>query len=297
MGMLFRSIVIIFVFISFCAWAEVRSFHTEKIEQITGIKGTWYPEVEVFKISIPRTDITLTIDQWKFPPYMGFAPWISFQKIPDGILAMGDFPLFQDEVNPVMSVALDEGLLVTALHNHFFYDNPRVFFMHIEAQGSVEKVSQAIAKMFDVVKKIRTKHPQVATSFGGMHIPEKSTLSPMEIENIFHLQTDSKDGMVKVSQEKKIHMGKEIVGMPMGANSAAAFAGTSENAVVDGDIAVFENQLQDVLKTFRTNDIYVIAIHNHMINENPRLLFVHFWGKGPVSSLAKTIKHVFDIVQ
>ncbi|MFC2049375.1 DUF1259 domain-containing protein [Chlamydiota bacterium] len=277
----------------FCrAFAQERNIDTAKIEQITQIKGTWNAEEEVFKISLPRTDVKVTIDGWEAPPFMGLTSWVAFKKSEDNLLAMGDLVLFEDEVNPVMSVALQNGLSITALHNHFFYDHPRVFFMHIEGFSDVEKLSSAIAKSFDEVKKIRSQTLDIPTSFGGPQLPPKSTISQKMIEDILQIKGQSQDGMVKVTVGRTTKT-EETVGKEMGVNSWAAFAGTDENAVVDGDIAVLEDELENVLMALRKANINIVAIHNHMIHENPRVLFLHYWGKGPVKTLAESIKLAF----
>src|SRR5262249_36107152 len=148
-----------------CGTAFSQNFDTKKIEQITHIPDVWNVEEEVFKISIPRKDVKVVIDGWEIPPFMGLTSWVAFKKSGDDLLAMGDLVLFEDEVNPVMSIALQNGISVTGLHNHFFYDNPRVYFMHIEGLADLTTLSSAIAQAFDEVKKIRSLNPIVPTSF------------------------------------------------------------------------------------------------------------------------------------
>src|SRR5258706_1516721 len=151
---------------------------TAKIEQITGMKGSYNAKENVFKVSTPRADVPVVVDGWKMPPFMGLGPWAAFTPHKSGAMVMGDMVLFQDEVNPAMSAALDAGLEVTALHNHFFFDEPKVYFMHIGGHGPVDKLAAGVRAVFDKVKEVRSKNPQPATAFPGDRIPEKSSITP-----------------------------------------------------------------------------------------------------------------------
>src|SRR3989441_4824626 len=128
---------------------------TAKIDQITGLKGKMNEKEGVYKVTFPRDDVKVVVDGWIMPPFMGLGTWAAFTETKNGAMVMGDTVLFEDEVNAVMSAVLDNGLSVTALHNHFFFDQPKVFFMHIEGEGSVDDLARAVKKMYDVVKAIR----------------------------------------------------------------------------------------------------------------------------------------------
>src|SRR5688500_14620743 len=150
---------------------------TNRIEQITGLKGTWNAEEGVFKVSQPRTDVSVNVDEWKMPPFMGLTSWAAF--LPgkkEDAMVMGDLVLFEDEVNPVMSAAFENGLEVTALHNHFFYASPQVYFMHIGGEGTVEKLANGVMAALAKLKEIRTANPQPVKSFGG-RIPERNAIT------------------------------------------------------------------------------------------------------------------------
>src|SRR6266700_2808239 len=151
---------------------------TNQIEQLTGLKGTMNKEEGVFKVSAPRNDVKVAVDGWTMPPFMGLASWAAFSESKmGGVMVMGDTVLFQDEVNPVMSAALDSGLSVTALHNHFFYDEPKVYFMHLGGEGSAEKLSTAVRKVWDKIKEIRAANPQPTTTFGDPPLPGQSSIT------------------------------------------------------------------------------------------------------------------------
>jgi rhodanese-related sulfurtransferase len=264
---------------------------TNQIEQVTGLKGTWNAEEGVFKVSSPRTDVSVKVDEWKMPPFMGLTSWTAFLagKKAD-TMVMGDLVLFEDEVNPVMSAALDNGLEVTALHNHFFFENPKVYFMHIGGEGTVEKLAGGVKSALAKVKEVRAANPEPRRTFGA-GIPENNAISAAPLGELFTAKPQVKDGMAKFifGRVAKMDCGCDV-GKEMGVNTWASFGGTDDNAVVDGDFAARENELQAVLKKLRSGGINVVAIHHHMVGESPRYIFLHYWGRGKAVDLATTIK-------
>src|SRR3954470_5285208 len=154
--------------ILFTSCAFSADLDTKTIEQITGLTGKMNVEEGVFKVSSPRSDVKVSVDKWQMPPFMGLTSWAAFKAgMKEQSMVMGDLVLFQDEVNPVMSAALENGLQVTALHNHFFYDNPKVYFMHIGGEGKTELLANGVKSSLDMVKKIRSEQPEPANAFGG----------------------------------------------------------------------------------------------------------------------------------
>jgi hypothetical protein len=274
-----------------CGSAKAQKLDTAKIEQIVGLKGAFNTDEGVFKVSLSRNDVKISVDGWTMPPFMGLASWAAFTQGKMGdTMVMGDTVLFQDEVNPVMSVALDNGLSVTALHNHFFYDEPKVYFMHIGGEGSVDKLATAVRKVWDKAKEIRAVNPQPTTTFGGAALPAPNSITGKTIEEVLGTQGQATNGMFKVVIGRTAKMMGTDVGKEMGVNTWAAFAGADNNAVVDGDFAVLEAELQPVLKSLRHDGINIVAIHSHMTQENPRILFLHYWGRGKAADLAKALK-------
>lgn len=282
---------------SFVAAAEFR-LSTAKIEEAAGAKGTLNSEEGVFKVTYPRTDVKITVDGTTLPPFMGLTSWAAFMSgESDQAMVMGDFVLLQDEVNPAMSVALEGGLSVTALHNHFFYDEPKVYFMHIGGEGDAVKLAAAVKGIQDTVKAIRAATPTVAKGFGGRPLPQKSGITVAPLEKLLG-KGQSKDGMFKVVIGRTTHMACGCtVGGEMGVNTWAAFYGTDEHALVDGDFAVFEGELQGVLKSLRKSGINIVAIHNHMETDKPRVFFLHYWGIGPSGELAKALQSALKLTK
>ncbi len=267
-----------------------------KIEQLTGLKGALNEAEGVFKVSQPRGDVKVSVDGWQMPPFMGLTSWAAFTEGKEkDAMVMGDLVLFQDEVNAVMSTAFANGLDVTALHNHFFYDEPKVYFMHIGGEGTVEQLAKGVRAAFDKVKEIRAAKPELSRSFGRPFAPAENAISGERAEAVLGTKGQAKDGMFKVviGRKAKMECGCEA-GKDMGVNTWAAFAGTNDDAIVDGDFVVLESELQAVLESLRKDGINIVAIHHHMTGEQPRYLFLHYWGRGSVSELAQAVKNALD---
>jgi hypothetical protein len=266
------------------------SLDTAEIDQLTGLKGKFNEKEGVYKVTFARNDMKIVVDGWTMPPFMGLGTWAAFTPTKDGAMVMGDTVLFEDEVNTAMSAALDNGLNVTALHNHFFFDHPKVFFMHIEGEGAIDKLAAAVRKVYDAAKQIRGASPNPKDSFGAARLPEKSSITAAPLNEIFGAQGESKGGMLKFTFGRPAKMHGTNIGKEMGVNTWAAFAGSDDNAIVDGDFAVTEDELQPVLKSLLKDKINIVAIHQHMTHEEPRIMFFHYWGRGRAKDLANAVK-------
>jgi hypothetical protein len=266
---------------------------TASIESIIGLAGTFNKAENVFKVSKPRTDVKPTVDRWTLPPFMGITSYAAFMPIAGGTMVMGDTVLLEDEVNPAMSAALDGGLEVTALHNHFFFDQPKIYFMHIGGMGDTTRMATAVKAVYDRIAQVRAARPSLSSAFPG-DIASTSSISAGPIEEVFGVKAQSSNGMVKVVLGRKATMHGIEIGNEMGVNTWAAFAGSDQQAVVDGDFAMLEGELQTVLKTLRSQGINIVAIHQHMTQETPRYVFLHYWGKGRAVDLARAVKKALD---
>jgi hypothetical protein len=269
---------------------------TAKIDQVTGLKGKLNEKEGVYKVTFPRNDVKVVVDEWAMPPFMGLGTWAAFTPTKDGAMVMGDTVLFEDEVNAAMSAALDNGLNVTALHNHFFFDHPKVYFMHIEGEGAVDRLAGAVRKVYDATKQIRAVNSNPKDSSGAAQLPEKSSITAGPLNEIFGAQGESKDGMVKFTFGRPATMHGVKIDNTMGVNTWVAFAGSDDNAVVDGDFAVTEDELQPTARSLLKEKINIVAIHQHMTHEQPRIMFFHYWGRGHAKDLAQAIKGAFLVV-
>lgn len=273
--------------------AFAADLNTARIDELTGLKGKMNEKEGVYKVTFPRNDVKIIVDGWTMPPFMGLGTWAAFTATENGVMVMGDTVLFEDEVNAAMSAAIDNGLNVTALHNHFFFDHPKVFFMHIEGEGSVDQLAGGVRKVYDKIKEVRASTAQPKDSFGAKSLPEKNSIAAAPLNEVFGTQGESKDGMVKFTFGRPATMHGANIGKDMGVNTWAAFAGSDDNAIVDGDFAVTEDELQPVLKSLLKDKINIVAIHQHMTHEEPRIIFFHYWGRGRAKDLANAIKGGF----
>ena len=263
----------------------------QRIGAAAGTKATM--KDGVVRIEWPRDDVPFKVDRMSLRPFAGLGSWAAFIAAPHGAMMMGDTVVFEDEVTPAMDAALASGLEVTALHNHFFYDAPKVFFMHIGGQAEPEKLAAAVKSVWDAIKKVRSNHSTPATDFGGA-TPQEGKIDAGAIEKALGTQSLTKDGVVKVSIGRDGMMHQVKVSGTMGLNTWAAFSGSDNLAAVDGDFIMTAGEVQAVLRSLRKSGIHIVALHNHMIGEQPAFFFLHFWGKGPSQELANGIKAALD---
>ncbi|UFS70962.1 DUF1259 domain-containing protein [Geomonas sp. RF6] len=286
--MLARSMTIMtcaLVMFSATAYAQGGLPDTVVIDQMTGMKGKANEQEGVYKVTAPRSDLKVTVAGTKVTPPMGLTSWAAFKKVGNSTMVMGDIVLQEDQIDPVMDAALKSGLQVTGLHNHFIYDDPRIMFMHIGGTGKDADLASAVGKVFNAVKETSG-----GTTKAGADIdPASSNLTTSKLEAILG-KGEYKDGVFKVTIGRTTKMHGHDAGKEMGVNTWAAFAGSDSKAVVDGDFAMLESELQPVLKALRGAGISIVAIHNHMTLEQPRIMFLHFWGVGKAEMLANGVK-------
>lgn len=285
------SMFAILAAVSAAATSEDSPFDKAKIEELTGARGSSNEKEKVFRVSVPRTDLSVTAAGVRLTPPMGLTSWAAFKKAGQQRVVMGDMVLLEDQVNAVISVALENGLEVTALHNHFFWDSPKVMFMHIGGMGDEAQLAAAVGRVFTKIRE---------TSGGKGEVPRadidptKSTLDPSKIDSVLGIRGEFSNGVHRLSVGRETHMHGEAMGNAMGVNTWAAFAGTDDTAVVDGDFAMLESELQTVLKALRGAGIHIVAIHHHMSGEEPRVLFLHYWGVGRAEDLARGLRAALD---
>jgi Domain of Unknown Function (DUF1259) len=271
--------------------AGERALDTATIERLSGVRGELSEKEGVFKVSVPRSDLDVSVAGVKMTPPLGLTSWAAFQKAGDQVMVMGDMVVLEDQVNPVMSAALESGLEVTALHNHFLWDVPKVMFMHIGGMGDEAQLAGAVGKVFTKIKDTsggKGEVPRIELS------PAQTSLDPKPIEDTLGVKGQLASGVYKVSIGRTTKMHGHEVGNAMGVNTWAAFAGSDAQAVVDGDFVMLEPELQPVLKALRGAGIHIVAIHHHMVEESPRTVFLHYWGVGPTRVLATGLKAALD---
>jgi hypothetical protein len=291
--------LISFVF-AFAIWAVTPVAHAQDVPndyqqvlKIVGKSGDY--KANVLKVNVPRIDIHVTIADLAVPTPFGFGGWFAMSKGDRGDdVMMGDLVLLQEEVNPVMSALLGNGLEVTALHNHFFWENPRIYYMHIHGHGKAADLAQRIKPALDLIGKSAPSQSPTKAPAGAS---AKSTLDTPQIAKIIGHDGEQNGAVYKITIGRDDLMLKEmgaVINARMGLNSWAAFYGSNENAVVAGDVAMLENEVTPSLKALRTHGLDVVAIHHHMIGSQPVVIFLHYWGRGPADKLATGFKAALD---
>ena len=243
----------------------------------------------VLKVNIPRSDLKVSVDGVATPTPFGFGGWVAFTKGSGGMdVMMGDLVLTESEVNPVMSALLDNGLDVSALHNHFFFDSPRIFYMHVHGHGATADLARRVQPAIALIGKTP---PASTAASAGRAIDGK--LDTAALSGIIGAPGDQNGAVYTITIGRSDFTLKEMgatINARMGLNTWAAFYGNDQDAVVAGDVAMLAAEVTPVLKALRSHGIDVVAIHHHMTGTNPVVYFLHYWGKGPARTLATGVK-------
>jgi len=256
------------------------------IEELTGIKGKYNDKTGVFRITSPRKDLVATANGVKVTPALAMTSWVAFKQAKKGTELMGDMVLTDDQVIPVIKTALDNGLKVTALDNRHSLDSPKVMFLHIEATGTLHELASAVNKVLQEVNNKTKTVPAPAAEID----PAKSTLDGKKIDDILYRKGTMTDGVYKITKASTTKVRGQEIESDMGVTSWAAFAGSDDNAVLMGDFAMKESDVQNVLKSLLKSKIYVVGIHNRMFEEDPKIVYVQYRGVGPAKDLALGLK-------
>jgi hypothetical protein len=287
--MLFLFVGVCLTFSSEPAFAQDVTGDYQEVLKSLDRKGDF--KAGVLKVNIPRNDLKMTIQGFSTPTPFGFGGWIALTKATDGSdVMMGDLVLLQEEVNPVLSALLDNGIDVTALHNHFFWDDPHVFYMHVHGMGKAADLARRVKPGLDLIGHV-TPAAIAPASSGG------TALDTAKLAKIAGHDGEQSGAVYKIT------VGRDDLGMKehgatinarMGLNTWAAFVGTQEDAAIAGDVAMLEDEVTPVLKALRKNGIDVVAIHHHMTGDRPVVIFLHYWGRGPAEKLATAFKAALD---
>jgi hypothetical protein len=261
-----------------------------RLEELLGRKGV--AQAGEFKASVPHSELGVKVDGFSIVPDMGVTSWVAFAPHGAQAMAMGDLVLLEDEVKAVQRAALAEGLSVTALHNHFLRDAPKVMYMHVGGMGDPEKLARSLRRVLDRQRELREA--------------KKLPLGPAAVESSFDLQ--AVDAILGHGGKMKNGVYKVVIGRPdvslkdagapvsafLGFNTWMAFQGTRERAAVAGDFAMLAGEVESVIRELVGHGIEVAAIHNHMTAEEPRIFFLHFWGVGTPTDLARGLRAALD---
>lgn len=269
---------------------ERKKLDMAKIESVLGMKGT--EKEGEYKVTVPQNDLNVVVDDFRIIPPMGLGSWAAFTPTADGAMIMGDIVVTETDLKPVQQEVIRQGLTVTAIHNHFVRDKPHVMYMHIGGMGTEEKLAQAVKAVFEKVKEVRGKNPA-----DGSKEQVQNTLDTLYLNELLESKGEMSRGVFKhtigrADVDLKDH--DASVSSFAGFNTWAAWQGTPEQAAVAGDFAMLEDEVAPVIKALVENGIEVVAVHNHMVHEEPRIFFLHYWGVGPVEKLAKGLRAALD---
>ena len=249
-------------------------------------------KANVLKVNIPRSDLHVSISGQATPTPFGFGGWIAMTKGDGGMeVLMGDLVLTQEEVNPVLSALLDHGIEVTALHNHFFFDEPRMSFMHVHAHGNAMALARDIKPALDLIPK-----PPVSPSAPAAAAPAFNLAA---LDKIVGQKGEALGPVYKFTLGRDDLNLKEhgaAINARMGLNSWAAFAGNESDAQIAGDMAMRESEVNPVLKALRAHKLNVVAIHHHMLGTQLPVIFLHYWGRGTSVDLATGFRAALDVL-
>lgn len=252
----------------------------------------------VLKVNIPRNDLRVTIGGRPAPTPFGFGGWIALTKGNGGAeVLMGDLVLTEDEVNPVMSALLENGLDVTALHNHFSSEQPRVFYMHVHGMGTAQELSRRLKPALDLVDQAARRTSPPASP--GPAAASTGALDSATLAKIIGHAGEQNGPVYKITigrPDIDVREHGAAINSRMGLNTWAAFTGTDADAMVAGDVAMLEDEVTPVLKALRAHGLNVVAIHNHMTGVQPVVVFLHYYGTGPAATLAEGVRAAVDLL-
>lgn len=266
----------------------VKPIDTTAIERIIGIKGK--SNNGEYKITIPQNDLDVKVDGFKIIAAMGLSTWIAFTPTKDGVMVMGDIVVTETDLGPVQQEIIKQGLTSTAIHNHFVRNRPNIIFMHMGGVGSAEVMAQKAKAVLDKVKEVRGGDPSKGTASSES---VENTLDTKRLDEILGYKAEMSKGVYKYTigrPDVKLTEHGVPVSTFLGFNTWAAFQGKPDKAAVAGDFAMLENEVEPVVKSLIENGIEVVALHNHMVHEQPRIFFLHYWGVGNAEQLVKGLR-------
>ncbi len=250
----------------------------------------------VVRVAWSRDEVPVTVDGLAFPPAAGLGSWAAFKALPDeSTMVMGDTVVFEDEITPAMDAAFAHGLEITALHNHFTFDRPPVYFMHIGGHADdAVTLATGVRAMWDAIRQVREAR-RIPGDRTSSKLPEiTGKYDQAALESVLGQEGSLNGPVLKFTFGRTAEMHGVEFGASMGLSTWAAFSGNSEHAVVDGDFAMTASEVQPVMRALRSAGIHIVALHNHMIAESPGYYFLHYWGNGNPKELARGIRKALD---
>jgi hypothetical protein len=268
--------------------SATKSLDTLVIEKVMGTKGK--SNKGEYKITIPQNDLDVAVDGFKITPPMGLGTWITFTPAKKGVMIMGDIIVTETDLAQVQQEIIRQGLTITAIHNHFVRNHPNVMYMHIGGSGSTDVMAKKAKAIFDKVSEARRGDPAKGTASNE---EVKNSLDTKQLDDIIGQKAEMSKGVYKYTigrPDVKLAEHGVPISTFLGFNTWAAFQGSPEKAAVAGDFTMLENEVEPVVKALVESGIEVVALHNHMVHEQPRIFFLHYWGVGPAEKLARGLR-------
>ena len=274
---------LIFVFVHCAVFAQL---DTTAIEKVMGMKGK--SNHGEYKVTIPQNDLNVEVDGFKIIPPMGLGTWIAFTPTNEGTMVMGDIILTETDLKLVQQEVIKQGLTITAIHNHFVRNHPNIMYMHIGGSGKTDEMARKAKAVLDKVADSRGHDPA-----SGSVADVPYSIDTKKLDDILGYKGEMSKGVYKYTIGRPDVSLKEhdvVVSTFLGFNTWAAFQGSPDHAAVAGDFTMLESEVGPVIKALIENGIEVVAVHNHMVHEQPRIFFLHYWGVGSAEQLAKGLK-------
>lgn len=272
----------------------------DAIASALGKKGVYNEAQATYNVPLPRNDLQITVKGDPVPIPFGFGGWVAFKKTLDGkqTVMMSDTVLLETEVNPLIDATLAAGLEVGAIHNHFFYEQPRIFYMHLHGMGDTIELAKKYAQAISRTKLLPANQPERPLS-SNTTPTGKELFDLPALDEIINYKGVVNGPTYKYTIGRNdvqvVAMGAEMTAA-IGLNSWASFAGRQEDAHIAGDIAMLEGEVNNVVRALRNNKLEVVALHHHMLGEQPRTIFLHYYGRGPATDLAKGFRTALDLL-
>ena len=265
---------------------------TATIEKVIGIKGK--SNKGEYKVTVPQNDLSVMVDGFKIIPAMGLGTWVAFTPASNGVMIMGDIIVTEMDLKPVQQEIIKQGLTITAIHNHFVRNHPNIMYMHIDGSGNTDEMAAKAKAVLDKVKELRGNDPSKGTASSES---VTNTLDTSALNKIIGSNAEMSKGVYKYTigrPDVKLTEHGTPISTVFGFNTWAAFQGTPEKAAVAGDFTMLEDEVAPVIKALVENGIEVVAVHNHMVHEKPKVFFLHYWGVGNAEALAKGLRVAID---
>jgi hypothetical protein len=276
------------------ALASVSEEQRNAIDGIVGTHGNYVPEEGVYKLTFARDDLRVRTTGGRLVPRPAVSAWAAFAAgIHHDALLKGQLVLLEDEVNPVITAALEGGLQVTGLGSSLLFEVPRLLMLDVEGIGSFQSLAAAFRKALDEIRRLRVN--KVNTASVGPSPAVVNAINPEPLNSILSMRGTVVDGIYRAAIGRKALLNGEPVGREIGMSTWVAFAGTNARALAEGEFIVTADELQGLLKALRSRRINIASIRNHTVSEHPRFIFVHFWGEGSAVELAKALRYALDI--